>query len=784
MRTIFIMTWANIKSKKLQCFALMMVFIAVSILFFLSLKLFQTTGDYSELYVESKTSQSIIIVDSPSTKDIIEEYLKDNPKIEHYNILSNYDEVLETNLKNDTSSVPIVNAFFTECANGEYDQIRIVEGKSPKELELNEVIFSYGKSKLNDVQVGDVIVVSTETGSTEMVVAGIGVDLSFNFDTITLNRFWTTLETIEQLDPELTSFSVGITYNEYTDSNEKEILKELEEVLGDNASETFVISHSLLLQANSFFQIIMGAIFTLIGVILIVVALFIIRSIVYNSIITDSKKIATLKSSGFSKNNIISMYLIEYGIIAFISIIIGMFSSILLGQVVLSDINELSNLFGVSNHLNVSSSIIVLMFVLVVIEGTVYLVARGVSSIKPALAISRGEHVSDATAVFSAVKHQKLPLTMVIAIKDIIYNKKMILTVFLFTIAVSFTIITLSSSSHSFTMQKDNMKLWLGYDVDAKIVHSDPLDLTTYNDLIDTLEDSEMVNDSITVYTDFNSQVYDEYEEQYITSLSQVFLIGDDSNIEFSLLRGRLPENESEIILAENLFIYLDKSLGDYVRIRSFGEEKELLVVGTTQGMTNQGMTFSLFVDELDVDQLNNSLIQLSFNEGYSETELESEIESLLSPNMSMLFEEANTSMLSMFDILDVVTSGIIGIFSVIALIVLLNLNLTYVYKERYNYSVYKSIGMNNRQIINIYLYKNMLINIVGVFVGAVIAFVLTPIIMDQITGTLGINEFPSTMNYISIGLAFSIVTLVTLFNSLIIKRTITNITPKELLVE
>lgn len=784
MRTVLVMTWANIKSRKLQSVALAMVFIGVSVLFFLSIRLFGTIGEYEELYVESNSSQALIYVYNEETKDSIVEFFDGNPDVLNINTLANFDDVIETNLKYENEMVPVVDAFFTEYSTTEYDQIRIVEGKNAEELLDNEVIFSYGKSELNNISLGDVIVVNTEEGITEMVIAGIGVDLSFNFDTITLNRFWTTKATIDNLDSSGENFFIGITYKNYTKESEERILKELDVALGDSASDSFVISHSLLLQANSFFQVVMGAIFTLIGIILIVVGLFIIRSIIFNSIITESKKIATLRSGGFSINNIISMYLLEYGIIAFFSIIIGIYGSNLLSVVVLSDLNNLANMFGTSNSIDILSTVIVVIMILLIIEVTVYSVAKGISKINPAIAISRGEHITESKAVFSVIRYRRLPMTLIIAIKDIIYNKKMIITLLLFIIATTFTIVTLSSASFSLTEQKENNKLWLGYDVDAKVVSSVPVDFAGHQEILDKLDSSPYVQGTITVYNDFNSQIYNDIEEKYVTSISQIYILDDTDTIDFGVLEGRLPESDSEILLATNLLESLEKSLGDYVTVRSLGVEKELLIVGRSQGMTNQGMTFSLVTDEMKTDFLNSSLIQIDFKDGFTDTQLTQEIETIFGSDMTLLFEEANTSMLSMFDILGVVTTGIIGIFTVISLIVLLNLNMTYVYKERYNYSIYKSVGMDNSNIINIYLFKNGLINIVGVIIGGLIAVLITPIVMNLMTKSLGLNEFPTSINYLSILVSLGIVSSVTLLNALFIKRNISSITPRELLVE
>ena len=784
MRTILLMVWANIKSKKSQVIALAAVFVAVSILFFLAIRLFGTAGEYEDLYVESKASQCLIYVEGEASKDIIVNFLENNEEILNINILSNFNNIIESNIKQDDELIPIPDVMLTEYSTGEFDQIKIIDGKAANELLDNEVIFSYGKSKLNNTEVGDTIVINTEQGTREMIIAGLGIDLTYNFDTITLNRFWATKANVESLLNGEKEYSIGISYKNYSGESEQKILDELNVVLGGNAVNILMISHEVVLSANSFFQVIMGSIFTLIGVILIVVGLFIIRSIIFNNILADSKKIATLKSTGFSSNNIISIYLFEYGVIAFISIIIGIFGSLVLGNVVLKDLNELSNLFGLSNSINIIQMGLLLILLLVVIEVSVYLVARGISKINPAVALNRGEQVHETKSAFSLIKHKYMSISLVLAIKDFFHNKKMIITLILFIIAITFTVVTLSSASYSLNIQKENNQLWLGYDIDAKVVSSTPLDLQSHQQIISKLEASEYVEGTVTVFTDLKSQIYDDNQEKYLTSISQIFVTDNKEPLDFSVVSGRLPENENEIMLAHNLLVTLKKEIGDYTTVRSLGQEKELLIVGECQSLTNQGMTFRLFSDNIKDEFLNNSLIQINFVDSVEDEVLFAEIDRLFNSDVTLVFEYANASLLSMLDVLSVVTSGVVSIFAVICLVVLLNLNLTNLYKERFNYGIYKSIGMNDRGIINIYLFKNGIINIIGLIIGGVLGILIVPSIMNAMTGSLGISEFPTNINYLSILTAIMIVFTVTFINVLIIKPNISLIKPKELLVE
>ena len=204
----------------------------------------------------------------------------------------------------------------------------------------------------------------------------------------------------------------------------------------------------------------------------------------------------------------------EYGVIGFISIIIGFFGSYALGDVVLGDLTELSNLFGTSNGIDLLQTILLVILIFVVIEFTVYLVAKGVTKVKPAVALSRGEQVNETKQVVPLTKYRKIPVSLVLAIKDMAYNKRMIITLTLFIIAFAFTIVSLSSASYSLTSQKDDLSLWSGYDVDARIVSETPLDLESHQDIISKLEASEYVEGTVTTFIDMNSQIYNPSERK------------------------------------------------------------------------------------------------------------------------------------------------------------------------------------------------------------------------------------------------------------------------------
>ena len=235
--------------------------------------------------------------------------------------------------------------------------------------------------------------------------------------------------------------------------------------------------------------------------------------------------------------------------------------------------------------------------------------------------------------------------------------------------------------------------------------------MDSHLEIINKLETSEYVEGTVTAFLDLNSQIYDETNGKYLTSISEIFVSQDKESIHFNTLNGRIPENENEIMLGHNMLIALNKNLGDYTTVQSLGEVKELLIVGEYQSFTNQGMTFRIFLEDIPEVFINNSSIQINFVPGVEDDILLAEIATLFNSDVTLLFEYPNASMVSMLEILSLVTTGIIGIFAVICLIVLLNLNLTNINKERFNYGIYKSIGMTDQTIVNIYLFKNSIIN-------------------------------------------------------------------------
>ncbi|QVK20094.1 ABC transporter permease [Mycoplasmatota bacterium] len=785
MKTIFLLVWGNFKELKLQNLILAIVFSSIGVLFILSIRLFGSSTDYSDLYIESQTSQLLLIVEDQDTYDHVTEFLENHDAVKNVNSLGYFGKIKKSEVYSDeTEPITLEMPFMTAVSETDYDQILIVEGKSQNELDNNEIIVSYGKTVLDGTDLGDQVIVYTENGSEEFIVAGIGIDLSFNVQTITLNRLWVTSKTIDNLNGNQVGYSIGVSYNQYTPEVEQNLLDEMKIELGEYSDYVTPYSHQILLSANSFFYVILGSIFTLLGVILMVVSLFIISSIIYNSIITETKKIAILKSTGFSSNNIISVYLIQYSILSIIGLLIGAVGSIILSKNVFNDLNELYRLQGLPYGINYLQLFFTILFLLVIIGVTVYLVSRKVIKVKPAVALQSGAESNENKLILSFKKYKKLPISLVLAFKDMLYNKKLTITSIMFIIATVFTIVTFSSISTTLWSERENTALWRGFEYDVQITNLKPQERLSHGAIINNLEESNQVQGTMLWYTDTNSQVLDEQKNQFVNYIGTTYSTNDSEPFNFQTLEGRIPSSDNEVMCGYNLMKTLNKTIGDYVTIKSLGKEQEFLIVGIYQNMSNSGLTFSLMLDEIPTNILPYSSIYVRLRDNVTEIDFNNTIANLFSDNVDTFYESANTSMISMMKTLKMVTTSVIILFSLICFIVMFSINITNLNKERFNYGIYKSIGMTNRLIMKIYLLKNLVISAIAIVPGIIISVIAIPFIMNSLSSILGIVDMPITFDTWGIILSIMIPVLVTILNSGLMKKAISKISPKELLVE
>jgi len=715
----------------------------------------------------------------------LNEFLADHEDVKNVNSLGYFGKIKKTEVYSDEPEpITLEMAFMTAVSDNDYDQIRIIEGKHQKDLLDNEIIVSYGKTELDDTDLGDTVVVYTKNGSEEFIIAGIGIDLSYNTQTITLNRLWVTSKTIERLNDGEVGYSVGVSYNEYSPQVEQNLLDEMKVELGEYSNYVTPFGHQLLLSANSFFQVILGSIFTLLGVILMVVSLFIISSIIYNNIINETKKIAILKSTGFSSNNIMFIYLIQHLLLAMVGLIVGAAISIVLSITVLNEINELYKMQGLPYGINYGQILVTLISLLTVIGITVYLVSRKIIKVKPAVALKSGAESNEKKAVLEFNKYKKLPVTLGLALKDILFNKKFTITTTLFSVATVFTIVTFSSMSLTMKSVVDNNILLRGLDYDLEITNLEVQEVLSHEEIMNTLENSDKTDGTMLWYLDTNSKIFDDQENKFVNYMGSIYSTDDVEAFNFQALEGRVPSSNNEVMCGFNLMKILEKTIGDYITVSTIVGEEEFLIVGVYQNMSNAGQTFFLMIDEFPKEFLPYSTIYVNLTDGVTDDKFDESINTLFSDSVDTLHVSANTSMVSMLGTIKMVTTAVIVLFSIICGIIILSISITNLNKDRMNYGIYKSVGMTDVQIMKIYLLKNLLISLIAIVPGIVIALIGMPIIMNMIMSMLGIVDMPIQFAMWGIILSIAIPVFVTLIVSGIMRSSISKISPKELLVE
>lgn len=785
MRTIFLLVWGNLKESKLQNAIVTVVFASIGILFFLSIRLLSSATDYGDLYVESKTSQLILIVNDQDTFVQLNEFLVNHEQVKNVNPLSNFEKIKKAQVYSDEPEpITLEMPFMTAISENDFDQITIVEGKNQNELKDNEIIVSYGKTVLDNTNLSDKVIIYTENGTEEFIIGGIGIDLSYNTQTISMNRLWATNKTVTRLNGNQVGYSVGVSYNQYTPEVEQNLLDEIKVELGDYWNYVTPFGHELLLTGNSFFQVILGSIFTLLGAILMVVSLFIISSIIYNNIINETKKIAILKSTGFSSNNIISVYLIQNSLLAIVGLLMGAVISIILSNGVLNEINELYKMQGLPYGVDYAQLFITFIFLLIVTGITLYVVARKVIKVKPAVALMSGAESNEKKAVLAFNIYKKLPVSLGLALKDILYNKKFTITTILFIIATVFTIVTFSSISATMDKEVDNDALWNGFESDVQITNLEAHEVLSHEEIMNTLEESNQVEGTMLWYFDTNSKILDERENKFDDYMGTISSTNDIDAFNFQTLEGRIPSSDNEVMCGFNLMKVLDKTIGDYVTINTIVGEKEFLIVGVYQSMSNSGETFFLIIDEFPEDILPYTTIYVRLDDGVDEENFNNTIDVLFSDSVDTFYVSANDSMVSMINTLKMVTTSVIILFSLMCGVIILSISITNLNKERMNYGIYKSIGMTNRQIMKIYLLKNLVISSLAILLGIIISVMGTPVIMNSMISILGIVDMPIALDVGGIILAISIPVFVTVIVSGFMRGTIAKISPKELLVE
>lgn len=491
---------------------------------------------------------------------------------------------------------------------------------------------------------------------------------------------------------------------------------------------------------------IMIAVILLVSVIVILIALLCIRFTLLAKIEDDYREIGVMKAVGIRVSDIQSIYLAVYAVLAAAGCIMGFLLSLTLRgplqESIRANLGESGN-DGLSFLLGMAGTLLLFFFILFFIRR----ILKRFRRISPVQAIRQGSEQENVRGGKSLrlSKNRWLSANLFLAVKDIAARKRLYLTMLFVIILACFIMVVPQNLYH--TISDSSFVTYLGVgrcDLRMDIQQTEELEEKA-GSVGKYLERDSAVE----TYAVFVTELFDQEQEDGTTEQIKVEL-GNHGAFPLQYVDGRLPSRDSDIALSVLYAEEMDKKVGDKMILLTDKGEKQLTVCGIYSDITNGGKT-----------------AKAAFQPGTREAAWSTVCVNLKQPGVlaekteeySRKFPYAKVSGMEDYvaqtfgQTLRAVRTASVGagfVAVVVTLLVILLFMKLLTAKDRYSIAVLKSVGFTGSDISRQYIWRSVLVVILGILLGSVLAGTLGERIAGVAISSLGAAAFYFTEDPLS----------------------------------
>lgn len=790
MKSIWILASNNIKRRRLQSIILGLLMIISSLLFstgigvILSIRspvedMFERTNASDEsLFVYGKYNANI---------DAMVQWWSEKEEIYQVETYKMADDVqaLYPDRDNGVSVFVVekpVNANFQnklEFVGEESD----LDFPNPGEVWIpTSVASTYG------LEIGDTIELSEGKEKAEVTVSAIVIDPFFSASMLNPKRLWVAPDQISLMFPSDSQLSriINLDFEENVD-NINDLWDKFKEFTNNSFAGMRAQKPLVAYVYNNQYMII-GGVLLLFSIMILLMARYIISFNISNGIMADYKNIGIMKSQGFSIMNIRLIYMIQYIAIALVAAPIGIILSYFVIRTMVNSLLETIGLTpeGLNYAIPFIASFLVLLLIVVV---TTFMRSSAVKNVDPVQAIRVGAPERRAAKKPTRMgfdRLKKFSISMAVAINYIFANKGQALSLYLavFTTIFNFTFVT--NLSYSVSKMIDDRAYWGYNNADVAVISKDPLAGLTWDKFKDLYEENEMVDSVIAMQQYVNVAPGKDLEES-ASFLATVF-DGDLDAIGQVNVDGYNPINSDEVSLAVVSARKYEKNVGDNIEIIINGTAKEFYITGIYQTMENAGEGFRISADA--IRECDPNFVVSSYSVKLNDSEDRNEFIDLIDDENP---DEATISDIKteVTDQVGQVSSGVSLATRLISIITLLSgffnvfsFTMIAIINDRKTFGIYKSLGMTSVQIRKALVFRTLIMATIATVLSIIQTLIMSPFMLTAFMGGFGIGRFPFRVDVITTALILPISLAIFTFSTWISGRSISKISPRNLIEE
>ena len=619
------------------------------------------------------------------------------------------------------------------------------DGSILEMVEPGEFYMTEGKADALGVDVGDKLTIELNGVSREFVLADKIKDALFGSNQLTFTRYIISEEDFNYfLSAENTEEYYGGTLVYIYSSDIETALTQIKPLV-DNSVLTM---DRVFMEFCYIFDMIVVGILLVVSVILITIAFVVLRFTIFFTLSEEFREIGVMKAIGIGNLKIRGLYLVKYMGLSIIGAAIGLALSFPFGKMLMS-VSSQTIIMG--NQSSILVNVLCAVLVIAVILLFCYGCTGQVKKMTPIDAIRNGqtgERFRKKTLM--SFGKSKLPAIPFLAINDIVSSPKrygiISLTFFLclsLLLMLSATVSTMNSGSLAATFGWADCDIYLDSKMGTECMLEDGHEkLEKHLDDMEQILAENGIPAKCYQETMFNLPVAFGENESNICIYQ-----GTGVTMEmYEYTAGTAPQNTDEIAITRIAADKLNANIGDTVTIKSIDGEKEYIISAFFQSMNMQGSGIRIHCDEyINYVQAQGYInTQIMFTDNPDSEEIKRRIE-----EMKVIFPEyenirtcaeAVADMLGVADTLASVKSLIVILTIVLAAMITVLMERSFIAKEQGEIALMKAIGIRNAKIYAYHTLRFLFVGMIAVLIGEICAMPLTHFCIDPIFKMMGME--------------------------------------------
>ena len=639
----------------------------------------------------------------------------------------------------------------------------ILETVKPGEFYMTE-----GKADALGVDVGDRLTIELNGVSREFVLADKIKDALFGSNQLSITRYIISEEDFECfLSVENTEEYYGGTLVYLYSSDMEKVSKQIKPIV-DNSISTM---DRAFMEFCYILDMIVVGVLLVVSIILIAIAFVVLRFTISFTLSEEFREIGVMKAIGIGNFRIRGLYLVKYMGLSVIGATIGFALSFPFGEMLMS-VSSQSIIVG--NQSPILINIFCTVLVIAVILLFCYECTDKVKKMTPIDAIRNGQTGERfRKKSLMSLGKSKLSVTSFLALNDIASSPKrygiISLTFFLclsLLLILSATVSTMNSDSLATTFGWADCDIYIDSKIGAECILEDGHEKLEKH--LNNMEQTLTQNDipaKCYQETMFNLPVAFGENESNICIYQ-----GTGTTMDmYEYTAGTVPQNTDEIAITRIAADKLNANIGDTVTIKTIDGDKEYMITGFFQSMNTQGSGIRLHSDEyINYAQATGYVnTQIVFTDNPDSEEINWRMEEIqrIFPEYENIETCAETikDMIGVADTLASVKSLIVILAIILAALITVLMERSFIAKEQGEIALMKAVGTRNGKIYAYHALRFLFVGIITVFIGEMFAMPLTHLCIDPIFKMMGMElAVDYVINPVEMYLIFPIVILAT----------------------